>query len=169
MTTANFEETPPPELPPRGFRRPADYYSSASPQSVLPQWVSLGCGGLATLALIVIFAASFWISSSGFGQFIDMTLGMSLGEMRGMYAKDITESDKKELEAEVERMRGHLREERIATTKLQPFLQALSRSTRDGSVTAQEVEQITAEAAKINRTAPAAKPAPAPAHRSGAR
>ena len=152
MTTANFEETPPPEVPPRGFRRPADYYSSPSPLSVLPQWVSLGCGGLGLLALIVIFALSFWISSSGFGQFLDMTLGASLGEMRGMYAKDISEADKTRLESEVETMRGHLRAERLATTRLQPFLQALSRSTRDGSVNAQEVKQITAEAAKLNKT-----------------
>lgn len=152
MTTANFEETPPPETPPRGVRRPADYYSLPSPERVLPLWLSLGCGGLALVALIVIFAGSLFISSSGFGEFIDFTLGMSLGEMRGMYAKDISDAQKKQLETEVETMREHLRTERVATTKLQPFLQALSRSTRDGSVTAKEVQEITAEAARVNKT-----------------
>lgn len=152
MTTANFEETPPPEPTPRGVRRPADYYSSPSPERVLPQWVTLGCGGLSVLALIVIFAAATWISSSGFGQFIDMSLGMTLADMRSRYAKDVSEADKKELETEVEAMRVSLRAEKIATTKLQPFLQELSRSTRDGKVTTDEVNRITAEAAKVNQT-----------------
>lgn len=157
MTTANFEETPPPvdgpvePLP--GSRRPADYYSSASPDPAFPTWLSLGCGGLALLALVVIFAGGAWLSSGGFGQFMDMTLGISLGELRGMYDKSIPAKDKEELDAEVKLMREHLRAERIAPASLDPFLRAMRGAMADNKITLVETDHLTATAAKINAAA----------------
>ena len=150
MTTANFEETPPPAEPPRGFRRPADYYSSPTPDPAFPTWLSLGCGALSVLVLLVIFAGGAWLSSGGFGQFLDMTLGITLGELRGMYEPTVARKDKDELEAEVRTLREHLRAKRVAAGAVQPLLQSLRGAMADSKVTTVETDQMTAVAAKIN-------------------
>lgn len=157
MTTANFEETPPPAEPPRGFRRPADYYSSPTPDPAFPMWLSLGCGALSLVVLLVIFAGGAWLSSGGFSQFLDMTLGMTMGELRGMYEPTVAAKDKDELEAEVRAMREHLRADRVTGAAIQPFLQSLRGTMGDNKVTTLETDQLTAVAAKINAGATAKK------------
>jgi hypothetical protein len=153
MTTANFEETPPPAEPPRGFRRPADYYSLPTPDPAFPTWLSLGCGALSLVVLLVIFAAGVWLSSGGLGQLIDMTLGMTLGELRGMYEPTVAAKDKDELEAEVRTLRENLRNERLAPASVDPLLRAMRGAMGDSKVTTLETDQMTATAAKINTSA----------------
>lgn len=150
MTTANFGDQNPPAPPESTFRRPADYYSAPTPEAAFPQWLSLGCGALALVALIVVFAGGTWLASGGFADFMDLTLGMSLGEMRGMYARDLPAADKAALESTVQTMRNNLQQKRIAATGLQPFLQQLSASMTDRTVTADEVRGLTRTAARIN-------------------
>ncbi|MEA2489224.1 MAG: hypothetical protein QOH21_1016 [Acidobacteriota bacterium] len=154
MTTANFGETTPPEPPPitpaPAFRRPADYYSAPTPEAAFPQWLSLGCGAAALVVLIIVFAAGGWLSSGGFGEVMDLTIGMSLGELRGMYAKDLQAVDKDALEKAVETMRKNVQEKRVDVASLRPFLQQLSASMRDGTASADEVRRLTATATRIN-------------------
>jgi hypothetical protein len=154
MTTANFGETTPPappSAPPApAFRRPADYYSAPTPEAAFPRWLSLGCGAAALVVLIVVFAGGAWLAGGGFGDVMDLTIGMSLGELRGMFAKDLQAVDKDAFEKAVATMRTNVTEKRVGAASLRPFLQQLSASMRDGTASADEVRRLTATATRIN-------------------
>jgi hypothetical protein len=137
----------------RGFVWPADYYSSATPAPVLPRGVAYGCGAASLLVLLVIFVGGAFVSGSGISGFMDMAVGMSLGEMRGMYAAEVTPARKKSLEAEIEKMREGVRSEKISVVKLQPFLQNLQGAIADRKVTAQEAAVLEESARKISASA----------------
>ena len=130
--------------------RPADYYSSAAPERMLPQWAPYGCGAASVLILILVFAGGVWLAHGGFTEMMDLVFGMTMGEVRGMFAKDVTAPQKQSLEREIETLRKNLREEKISVQKLQPLLEAIRKATNDKRVDAREVEKITALAKDIN-------------------
>ena len=126
----------------RRFQWPADYYSSATPAPVLPSWAAFGCGAAAVVILLLVFAGGAWLSRGGFTDFMDMALGMSVGEMRGMYADDVTPEQRKSLDAGIESMRVSLREEKISVAALQPFMQELQRAVDDKKITPAEAKTL---------------------------
>ena len=132
--------------------RPADYYASATPQRVLPQWATYGCGGVALLALIVVFVGGAFLAGDGLPQLMDMAFGMTMGELRGMYTKDVTPAQKAALEKEIATMRKNVREEKIFVQSLQPVLRAIQKATGDEKVNAQEIDTITKAARTANAT-----------------
>ncbi len=136
--------------PRRRVYRPADYYSSASPERVLPQWAPFGCGAASVLILIIVFAGGAWLASGGFTQMMDLVIGMTMGEMRGMLAKDVTAAQKDALEREIETLRKNLREEKVSVQKLQPLLEAIRKATDDKKVDPREVDSLTALAKELN-------------------
>lgn len=138
---------------PRRFVWPSDYYSAPTPPSVLPRGVTYGCGAASLVVLLLFFIGGALMSAGGMTQFMDMALGMSLGEMRGMYSADVSAPRKKTLETEIETMREHLRTERIPLTGLQPFMQTLQSSISDRRVTGAEAAQLEETARKINASA----------------
>lgn len=140
--------------PRRGYR-PADYYSSATPAPVLPRWAPFGCGAASVLVLIVVFAGGAFLAGGGFTDFMDLVFGMTMGEMRGMYAAEVTDAQKRDLEREIETLREHLRNERIAAGALDPVLQAMRRATSDEKLAPAEVDKIVSAARKVNATAKA--------------
>ena len=137
-----------PETPVSRRSWPADYYASATPQPVLPRWASYGCGAAAVLVLIVVFAGGLWLNRGGFGQLMDFTFGMSLGEMRGMYAKEVTQAQKDAMEAEIDAMRANARNRAIPPAAMQPVLQTIQKAIKDDKLTPAEVDEITAAARK---------------------
>ncbi|HYK05898.1 MAG TPA: hypothetical protein VE974_29415 [Thermoanaerobaculia bacterium] len=137
----------------RGFVWPADYYSSATPAPAVPSALTYGCGAASLLVLLVIFAGGAFVSGSGLSSFMDMALGMSLGEMRGMYAAEVTPARKQSLEAEVEKMREGLRGGKVSIVALQPFMQNLQGAITDRKVTAQEAALLEESARKISASA----------------
>lgn len=139
----------------RRFVRPADYYSSATPERFLPSWAAYGCGAAAVVVLLIVFAGGAFLSRGGFVDFMDLVIGMSVAEMKGMYAADVTSGQKAALDKEIETMRTSLREQKVAVAALQPFLDALKKSTFDEKVTSAEASSLE-EAAK--RVSSAAKP-----------
>lgn len=145
--------TVPPANSERRFVLPADYYSSPTPEAVLPSWASYGCGALGVLVLIIVFAGGAWLSRGGFADFMDFAIGMSVAEMKGMYAADVTDARKKALDGELERLRGNLRGEEIPVQSLQPFLDVLRKTTSDNKVTGVEAAAIEAAARKVNSAA----------------
>ncbi len=147
----------------RRFVRPADYYSSATPMPVLPAWTAYGCGAAAVVILIIVFAGGAWLSRGGFVDFMDLAIGMSVSEMKGMYAPDVTTAQKDALDKEVEAMRASLRDGKIAVPAVQPFLNALQKSTSDSKITAAEVSSLQAAAKKAS----AAKPVDSAQRRRG--
>ncbi|MFL6246816.1 MAG: hypothetical protein ACJ74H_12370 [Thermoanaerobaculia bacterium] len=134
----------------RTFQWPADYYSSPTPKPVLPQWAPFGCGAAAVVVLILVCAGAALLSSGRFLDFMDFAIGMSISEMQGQYAKDVSAEQKKSLDAEIERMRKNLREQKISVQAMQPFLQRMRDASSDGKVTAAEAAVLQAVARKIN-------------------
>jgi hypothetical protein len=134
----------------RGFVWPADYYSSDSPRAVFPRGLVYGCGGAALLVLILLGVAGIFLSAGGFADLIDFTVGMSLGELRSQITKDVTAGQKTAFEAEVERMRENLRNEKVSVTALQPFLEQMRSVASDRKITPEELTRLQASAHKIN-------------------
>lgn len=130
----------------RRFLWPADYYSGPAPRAVLPRGVTYGCGAVSLVALLLIFAGGVFMASGGLVQFMDLALGMSMGEVRGMYTADVTPAQKKELETAMETLRKGIREEKISVAKLDPVLQSMRRGIADQKMQPSEVDTVTAAA-----------------------
>jgi hypothetical protein len=147
MTMSNFDETPAPQsVPPRSWR-PSDYYSGPSPERAFPLWVTFGCGGVALLVMLVVFAGGAWMSGGGFNDVMDLSLGMTMGQIRGMYQPDVTDAQKKALDEEIKTVRKNLSSGKL---NLQPLLQTISKATGDEKVTKAEADEILAAARRAN-------------------
>lgn len=138
-------------IPPKsGFQWPCEYYSSATPAPVLPQWAPFGCGAASVVVLILVFAGGALLSSDRFLDFMDFAIGMSVSEMKGQYAAEVSAEQKKALEAEIDAMRKNLRENAISMQDMQPFLRRLTEVTADRKVTPPEAGSLLGVARKIN-------------------
>jgi hypothetical protein len=133
--------------------RPADYYSGPSPERVLPQWASFGCGAASALILVLVFAGGAYLAHGGFTELMDMVFSMTMGELRGMYTKDVTAPQKKSFDDEIETLRANMRNEKITVQSIQPLLKDIQKVSADKKVDAHEVGQLLAEAKKINARA----------------
>ena len=142
----------------RRFVWPAEYYSGPSPNAVLPKGVTFGCAAAAVVALIIVFAGGAFLASGGLVQFMDFALGMSMGDVRGMYAAEVTAAQKQELETAIEQLRVGLREGKVSVAQLQPVLETMRKGISDRKLQPAEVEALTAAA----RKATAAKLPPRP-------
>jgi hypothetical protein len=132
---------------------PADYYSLPTPAPVLPQWATFGCGAAATVILIIVFAGGAFLASGGFMELMDFGIGITVSEMKGQYAPDVSAARKKSLEAEVARVRKNMRDETISLVGMQPFLDRLREASSDQKVTSQEAAGLEAVARKLNASA----------------
>ena len=152
MPTGNFDA---PSVPPtqraesvRSYRLPADYYSAplAEVKPVFPAWVPWGCGSLAALVLLVMFAGGAMLSGPRLATLIDLMLSMTIGEIKAMYQSDVTAAQKNAFDAEVKRMREGLRDGKVSVQKVQPFLQTMQKVIGDEKVTGAELERLTGAA-----------------------
>jgi hypothetical protein len=134
----------------RRWSWPADYYSGPSPRAVLPRGVTFGCGAASVVALILIFAGGAFMASGGMYQFMDLALGMTMSEARGMYSQDVTPAQKKELEDSMDALRKNLRAEKVSIANLDPVLQTIRKTTSDKKLQPSEVTAISAAARKAN-------------------
>jgi hypothetical protein len=138
---------------PRRIVWPGDYYSSATPNPVLPSWATYGCGGLAALMIVLIFAGGAYLAGGGFSDFMDLAIGMSVSEAKGMYASDVSAGQKQSLDAEIATMRKNLREGALSVQRLQPFLDTMRKVTSDSKVTGAEAATLEETAKKANSAA----------------
>jgi hypothetical protein len=129
----------------RGFRLPADYYSAplSEVRPLFPKWVPYGCGAAAAVFLLLLFASSALFTGARLGAGIDFVIGMSLGEVRGMFTSEVSSEQKDAFEREVKAMRDGVRTNRVQVANVQPFLQAMQKAIGDKTVTPQEVENLT--------------------------
>ena len=132
---------------------PADYYSGPVRSPILPKWAPFGCGGLAVVVLIIVFAGGAFFSSSGFIDLMDFVIGMTASEMKGHYAADVPAAQRKSLDDEVVLLRKNLREEKVSMVNLQPFLERLQDASSDRKITTEEVALLQDIARRINSTA----------------
>lgn len=119
--------------------------------AVLPRGVTLGCGAAGIVALIAIAAGGAFMASGGIVTLMDLTFGMSMGEVRGMYTPEVTDAQKKALEAAIESLRENVRTEKVPVDRLQPVLQTMQKGIADRKMTAAEVEALTAAARRANQ------------------
>ena len=159
MPTGNFDEpavsTTQTNASQRSFRVPADYYAAplSEVRPIFPTWVPWGCGAAASLFLLILFVSGALLTGPRLNALIDLTLGMTLGELKGMYQKDVTDAQKTSFDAEVKRMRQNLTASKISAKDIQPFLQGVQKAVKDDKVTAAEVDQLT----RVAKDAAAAK------------
>lgn len=142
----------------RTFVWPAEYYSGPSPRAVLPQGLTFGCGAAAVVALILVFAGGAFMASGGLVQFMDFALGMSMGDVRGMYTSEVTSAQKEELEKAIKELRAGLRSGKVSVTRLDPVMQTMRKGIMDQKLTPDEVKALATAA----RNAAAAKPVKKP-------
>jgi hypothetical protein len=149
MPSGNLDEPVTPSSPhadpPHAFRLPADYYSTpvADVRPLFPKWVPLGCGTASAILLVLLFAAGAIITGPRLAQFMDYVVGSSLGELKGMYAKDVTVDEKTRFDVEVKQLRENLRSGKVSMQNFQPFLKSMQTAISDKKVTADEVERLT--------------------------
>jgi hypothetical protein len=155
MTTGNFtgiepSETPSQPVSKRSFRWPADYYAAplAEVRPVFPKWVPYGCGTAAVAFFLLLIGAGIALSGERLKGFLDLMIGMTLGQMKPMYQPDITEMQKAAFDREVEAMREKLRTSKISVQHVQPFFQQMQKAVGDEKVTADELEKLTEAATK---------------------
>ena len=136
----------PEPAPNRSFLWPAEYYASETPKPVLPQWATYGCGIASVVVLLLVFAGGAWLAGGGFLQVLDISFGMTMGEMRGMYTPEVTAAQKKGLEDSVESLREQVRNGRIPDKNLQGLLQTMQKAMKDEKLTGAEVDSIAEQA-----------------------
>ena len=134
----------------RRFLWPAEYYSGPSPAPVIPGWAALGCGAASAVILLLVFAGGAWMASGGFQQVMDISIGMTVAEMKGMYAVEVTPAQRNSLDAEIETMREGLRTKKVAVASLQPFMQSLQKAVRDEKITPAEAKSLEETVRRIN-------------------
>ncbi len=152
MPSGNFDASQ------SSFRLPADYYSAPLSEvtPVVPRWMPAGCGTASAVILVLLFAGGAMLTGPRLSEFMDFFLGTSVGELRSMYAPDVTAAEKQRFDTEVERMREGLRTGKITVKALQPFMKAMQSAIADKRVTAEEIE-------RLSKAAHDARPVPAPA------
>ncbi len=143
---------------PRRFVWPADYYSGPTPVAVLPRGVTFGCAAASIVALILVFAGGAFMASGGLVKLMDLTFGMSMADVRGMYAADVTSAQKTELEDAIEQLRAGLRSGKVSVAQLQPVLETMRQGIGDKKLTPAEVRSIAAAARKATASKLPPKP-----------
>ena len=98
--------------------------------------------------MLLLLATGALLSGERIKGLLDLVVGVTLGEMKPMYASDVTVPQTDEFEAEVKRMRDSLRAGTISVQNVQPFFQAMQKAVGDETVTADELEMLT-EAARM--------------------
>lgn len=154
MPPSISEPSPEPEITPQRRRWPADYYSSATPDPVLPRGATYGCAAAAVAVLLVVFIGGAMLSGERLGTLIDLAMGTTLGEMRGMFTAEVTKEQKDTLEREIETMRKQLRSRAIPVASAQKFIAALDKAMRDDKITPAEVQQLTTVARNASKKRP---------------
>lgn len=149
MPSGNLDEpvttSSPNAEPPRAFRLPADYYSTppSEVRPLFPKWVPLGCGTASAVVLVLLFAGGAIVTGPRLAQFMDFVVGSSLGELKGMYAKDVTAGDKARFDGEVKQLREKLRAGKVSMQNFQPFLKLMQSVIVDKKVSHEEVDRLT--------------------------
>ncbi len=144
MPTGNLDD-PNADLPTADSLVPARYYSASGAQlpRMLPRWLVLGCGGLSGLFLVVLFAGSLFVTSSGFGEMFDLMLSMMQSEAARYYASDVPKEARSAFDAELSALRKDVRSGQLSPAKLDPLLQELRQASSDKLLRLDEVQHLT--------------------------
>jgi hypothetical protein len=155
------EITPPPlaseARPGCRFQRPADYYSAPPARGGrrIPRGVQIGCGLAGLIFVAVLFVASTFVTSEGAGQLLAFLFGRLQGELLTMDAPDVSDEQRKALDAQLETLIERAERNEVNLVALQPLLRRMNESVRDKRLTPEEVGDLTAILEEINQDRPA--------------
>ncbi|HVS33531.1 MAG TPA: hypothetical protein VMS98_19000 [Thermoanaerobaculia bacterium] len=99
---------------------------------------------------MVLFATGAILTGPRLAQGVDFVIGMSLGDVRGMF-QGVSTEQKDAFEREVKAMRDGLTAKQVPVSAVQPFLQSMQKAISDKRVTPEEVEQLTGAAREASK------------------
>ena len=107
--------------------------------------------------MILVAFGGAWMAAGGIVDVMDLSLGMTIGEVRGMFKSDVTAAQKKELDTAFEAMRENLRTGKMPIAALNPVLETMRDAMDDKSVSAEEVRALIAASRKAAQVRPPQK------------
>lgn len=153
--------TPPPEPGSapgrRGVPLPAEYYAAppGDRRPLFAPWATAGCGIVAVVLLIAVFAAGYFAAHGGAAQLMTFIIGNSRKEIAAMYASDVTASQKADFDRGMVTLQTNLGARRVGLEALQPVLRDMRDAMIDDKVTADEVKKLVTDLQTANsRTKP---------------
>ncbi len=105
---------------------------------------------MAILVLVVVFALGYTFSHGAFGALLDMVFASTEGEIDKNFTPDVPPADRKSFDAEMNKLREAVRQNRIPIDRLQPLLRSLRDVISDERVTQAETKQLTQELRNLN-------------------
>jgi len=139
--------------------RPADYYAAPRRAARLPRWVPLSCGVAAILALVFMAGVGAFLRSGGLAKFIAISFGQLNSEASRMFDDDVDPAARAAFSKSLLGVRDAIADGDVDLASALPVLQEMQRATRDGKLSAREVEALTATFRK-SLAAPAPKAGP---------
>ena len=134
-------------------RLPADYYSEpVSQRRIFPRWVTLGCGTVALVILIVLFAGGAWINSGGAPRLVHWFFGTMQSELFAACDRDVRSEQKTGFAAEMSALQERIIAGKANSDRVVEFLQAMRDDQADGHVSSAELEQLTKKLHEANTT-----------------
>jgi hypothetical protein len=140
---------PAPRLP---FRLPAEYYASPERNPVLPRAVPYGCGITALVFLATLFVFGWLVSGERGGRAMAALFGMMQSEIDGQFTKDVPAADRKEFDAQFDRLRERIAKRQAKLARLQPFLEKLRNASMDEKITPEETKALIEGLHQVNQS-----------------
>lgn len=139
--------------------RPADYYAAPRSTAKFPRWVPLTCGVVAILALVFMVAVGAFLRSGGLAKLVAISFGQLNAEASRMFDDDVDPAARQAFGSSLLALRDAIADGKIELSGALPVLQEMQRATRDGKLSAEEVDALTASFRKSLAT-PAPKTPP---------
>ncbi len=135
-----------------GSRLPADYYSQPRTEAerIVPRWLTMGCGALALLILIVLFAGGAFVGSGRAGKLVDLWFETLQSELISQTDAQVTPAQKTNFVAELTTLRQQVKAQKIKGDALLPVIQSMLKATSDHRVTSAELTDLTQRIHAIN-------------------
>jgi len=135
------------ELPPDApvGHLPADYYSRPRTEAerIAPRWLTMGCGALALVILIALFAGGALVSSGHAGQLVDLWFQTLQDELISQTDADVPSADKTTFVAEFTTLRQNVKAQKVKADDLLPLIRGIVDATKDHHVTRAELTALT--------------------------
>jgi hypothetical protein len=136
----------------RGFPLPAEYYSAppGDRRPLFAPWATTGCGSVAVLILLLLFAAGYLATHGGAMWLMTRFVSSSRKDIAAMYAKDVTASQKSDFDRGMAALQTNLGAKRVGLEALQPVLRDMRDAVLDEKVTSDEVKKLVTDLQTAN-------------------
>lgn len=132
-------------------RLPADYYSSPpSQQRMVPRGLTFGCGAVALLILVLMFAGGAFVNGGGGTRLVRGFFTRIQTELLQQCGKDVKPQQKTAFAAEYSAMQDRITAGKVKSDDLLDVFKSIRDDSEDGVVTSAELEQLTGKIHAIN-------------------